>query len=92
MRQGHVRADAICGDQPAVRLANQIRQVRNRDGPARADKDTDITIPAVIPVTGIRISLTSETEDVHGTHVDADAAFVAAALIYRDPGIIGFVI
>jgi hypothetical protein len=72
-------------------LPNQVWKSGHADRSTRADEHTDITVPAIISIFHVREARTSETQDVHGAHIDARSAAVAPLRINFNPRIRIFV-
>jgi hypothetical protein len=62
-------------------LSNKIGQGAHFDGLARAHEYTGITIPAVILVMHVRITLMIKPQNIHRAHVHTDTALIAAGII-----------
>ena len=68
-------------------LTNELSQISQFDFLTRAEKDTGVAVPAVIPVKHERKTPRPFVQHVHGTHIDAQAALVAAFFVDFDPGV-----
>jgi hypothetical protein len=63
--------------------ADEVRKAVHGDGGAGAKEYAGVAIPAIVGIFHAGISARIEVEDIHGAHVDADAALVAAVGIKR---------
>lgn len=70
---------------------DQVGEVGQGKGPAGTNKDTDIAIPAIIPIAHHRETLCSHAQYIHGAHVHTGAASIAFALVNFNPAIIRFI-
>jgi hypothetical protein len=58
-------------------LPDQIGQVFHDNRLPWTHKDTDIAVPAIIPMAHIGVPASTEMENIHRAHVDTGSAFVA---------------